>query len=167
MKGPGLRIEIDVRREWCCPTCGQHQRWSTEITAPFCFCVRNGVPMMLVEGRRPGRLDLRPELRSVLDRIQGGEEIPRLIPLVSGESEVGAFGGGKPRGRQPRPERINERSSEPPPEKVKRLQEPETPAPTKRAVTTEGSSPLARMQTPEEDEFGAGLGGETAAPKSP
>ncbi len=159
MKGPGLRIEIDVRRAWRCPTCGQNQRWPTDITAPRCFCVRDGVPMKLAEGQRPGRLDLRPELRSVLDRIQGGEEIARLVSLISGESDAGA----KPRGRPPRPERYGDRSNEPPrdprPQETIDSVMPE-PLPTPPPPTMTTAAPTAPPpQTPSHtvDDFGAGI----------
>ena len=160
MKGPGLRIEIDVRRVWRCPTCGQNQRWPTDITAPRCFCVRDGVPMKLAEGQRSGRLYLRPELRSVVDRIQGGEEIPRLMSPITAESDAGP----KSRSRPPRPERYDDRSHEPPREP--RPQEtsdsampeplPTPPPPTMTTAAPEASPP----QTPSaaDDDFGAGLG---------
>ncbi len=142
MKGPGLRIEIDVRRAWRCPTCGHNQRWPTDITAPRCFCVRDGVPMKLNEGQRPGRLHLRPELRSVVDRIQGGEEIPRLSsPLVSSDSD----GGSRSRNRPPRPDRDERRQDEPPRE----LRPPET----QLAVMKDPVAPADRGQAPQNSEL--------------
>ena len=161
MKGPGLRIEIDVRRAWRCPTCGQNQRWPTDITAPRCFCVRDGVAMKLAEGQRPGRLDLRPELRSVLDRIQGGEEIPRLMSPIAGESDTGA----KSRGRPSRPERYADRANEPPreprPQETSDSAMPE-PLPTPLPPTMTTAAPEAPpLQTPPpavDDDFGAGIG---------
>ena len=160
MKGPGLRIEIDVRRAWRCPTCGQNQRWPTDITAPRCFCVRDGVPMKLAEGQRAGRLDLRPELRSVLDRIQGGEEIPRLMSPISAESDSGA----KSRGRPPRPDRDRDRSNELPresrPQESSESVMPE-PTPASPTLTTTAPATLAastpQPPSPDEDDFGAGL----------
>ena len=162
MKGPGLRIEIDVRRAWHCPTCGQNQRWSTDITAPRCFCVRDGVPMKLAEGQRAGRLDLRPELRSVLDRIQGGEEIPRLMSPISAESDSGA----KSRGRPPRPDRDRDRDRSNELPRESRPQEssdsvmPE-PTPASPTLTTTAPATLAasipQPPSPGEDDFGAGL----------
>ena len=161
MKGPGLRIEIDVRREWRCPTCGQNQRWPTDITAPRCYCSRDGVPMKLAEGQRPGRLDLRPELRAVLDRIQGGEEIPRLMSLISGESDAGAS---RTRGRPPRPEQYGDRTNAAPREPRRQeesapimpepLPVPTPPSPTISAPVV----PAPPTPSPADDEFGAGLG---------
>lgn len=159
MKGPGLRIEIDVRRAWRCPTCGQNQRWPTDITAPRCFCVRDGVPMKLAEGQRPGRLDLRPELRSVLDRIQGGEEIPRLMSPISADSDAG----GKSRGRPPRPERYGDRSNEPPreprPQELSEAAKPEQPTTPLPPTMTAAEPAVPPPQTPPHnvDDFGAGI----------
>ena len=162
MKGPGLRIDVDVRRAWLCPVCGQGQRLTMDITAPRCLCVRDGVPMKLAEGQRPGRLALRLELRSMLDRIQGGEEFPRLASPLDSESD----GGSKSRNRSPRPERSGGYADRPP-------REPQSVEP-QDAVTTDPVIPLASAppvatatpRPPElpDDDFGAGLGaGETSA----
>lgn len=168
MKGPGLRIDVDVRRAWRCPVCGQGQRLAMDITAPRCPCVRDGVPMKLAEGQRPGRLDLRPELRSMLDRIQGGEEFPRLTSPLTSDSEgasrdggSGGYGGAKSRNRPPRPERSSGYPDRPP-------REPR-PAEPQVAVTTEAIAapapppavaepPPPSPVSPDEDDFGAGLG---------
>lgn len=164
MKGPGLRIDVDVRRAWRCPTCGQSQRLPTDSTAPRCLCIRDGVPMKLDEGQRLGRLFLRPELRSIVDRIQAGEEFTRLMPVVSAESEPGGFGGAKPKSRPPRPERSGERPDE------RRSEPPRGPrppqAPTSKArepappTQTSPTPPVSPPQTssPADDDFGAGLG---------
>lgn len=158
MKGPGLRIEIDVRRGWRCPTCGQKQRWPTDITAPRCYCVREGVPMKLDEGQRPQPHDVRPEIRSVLDRIQAGEVFPRMTSLITAESEAGT----KPRGRPPRPERHDDRANDPPREPRPRTgSQPSAmteapPSPPAAAPTMTTSARPA--SPPEEDDFGAGIG---------
>lgn len=170
MKGPGLRIEIDVRRAWRCPTCGQSQRLTMDITAPRCFCVRDGVPMKLVEGQRPDRLDLRPELRSMLDRIQGGEEFARMTSPLTDDSERGSHdGGSRPRDRPPRPERSSGNENRPP-------REPRPAEAPQVAVTAEpmavpvpsqvvAEPPPRSPASPDEDDFGAGLGvGEPSAP---
>ena len=166
MKGPGLRIDVDVRRAWLCPVCGQGQRLTMDITAPRCLCVRDGVPLKLAEGQRPGRLALRPELRSMLDRIQGGEEFPRRASPLDSDGGSGGYGGSKSRSRSPRPERSGGYADRPP-------GEPQSVEP-QGEVTTDPEIPLASTQpvvtaTPQapelpDDDFGAGLGaGETSA----
>ncbi len=171
MKGPGLRIDVDVRRAWRCPVCGQGQRLTMDITAPRCPCVRDGVPMKLAEGQRPVRLNLRPELRSMLDRIQAGEEFPRMTSPLTDDSEGGSggYGGSKSRSRAPRPDRSSGVADRPPREA--------RPEGSKSAASAEsiGSStppqvaakPPPQLPVPrDEDDFGAGLGvGETSAPQ--
>jgi hypothetical protein len=50
MKGPGLRLDLDVRRRWECPVCGQCLPLSGHITQAECFCRGDGpVAMKLVE----------------------------------------------------------------------------------------------------------------------
>ena len=162
MKGPGLRIEIDVRRAWLCPTCGQGARLTMDITAPRCPCVRDGVPMKLAEGQRPGRLALRPELRSMLDRIQGGEEFPRTTSPLTEESESGSggYGNSKSRGRPPRPERSGGPPDRPPHE-PRPAEEPQSSVTTEPTVLPAPPQTAAtpQPQTTPDDDFGAGLGG--------
>ena len=38
MKGPGLRIDLDVRRVWKCAKCGRIARTSGQVTAQRCGC---------------------------------------------------------------------------------------------------------------------------------
>ena len=177
MKGPGLRIDVDVRRAWLCPVCGQGQRLTMDITAPRCLCVRDGVPMKLAEGQRPSRLSLRPELRSMLDRIQGGEEFPRMSSPLTSDSEgaprEGGYGGSKSRNRPPRPERSGGDADQPPREprpSEKQVTSQEGEAPAEPQVVANGEIVAAPMPpqepvappprppvTQENDDFGAGL----------
>ncbi len=168
MKGPGLRIDVDVRRAWRCPVCGQSQRLTMDITAPRCQCVRDGVPMKLAEGQRPSRLDLRPELRSMLDRIQGGEEFPRMTSPLTSDSEgapreggPGGYGGGKPRSRPPRPERTGGPADRPPRED-RREDAPQAGPPAEPVVASAPTQVVVDRPPPapakqNEDDFGAGL----------
>ena len=189
MKGPGLRIDVDVRRAWLCPVCGQGQRLTMDITAPRCLCVRDGVPMKLAEGQRPGRLSLRPELRSMLDRIQGGEEFPRMSSPLTSDSEgapreggSGGYGGSKSRNRPPRPERSGGDADQPPREprpSERQLTSQEGEAPAEPQVVANAeivAAPIASSMPPQEpvappprppvtqadDDFGAGLSTDNA-----
>jgi hypothetical protein len=51
MKGPGLRLLIDVRRAWKCPRCGYEERVGAEVTTVACPCCP-GVNMKLIEEKR-------------------------------------------------------------------------------------------------------------------
>jgi hypothetical protein len=55
MKGPGMRIDLDVRRVWECPACGRRRRAEGSVTALKCVCQPDGVQMKLIEGRRTVR----------------------------------------------------------------------------------------------------------------
>lgn len=171
MKGPGLRIDIDVRRAWLCPTCGKGQRLTMDITAPRCPCVRDGVPMKLAEGLRPGPKALRTDLRSMVDRIQAGEEFARLTsPITSegeGASRDGGYGGGRSRNRPPRQDRPDDRNesrppreprSDAPPEPRQEVPVVETPPtiepPPQLATSTPPPPPTS---VPDDDDFGAGI----------
>ena len=53
MKGPGMRLELDVRRVWRCPSCGREARSGGGVVTKICGCTREGVAMRLVELPRP------------------------------------------------------------------------------------------------------------------
>ncbi|MFN0052225.1 MAG: hypothetical protein ACKV0T_08535 [Planctomycetales bacterium] len=47
MKGPGVRIDLDVRRVWLCPRCGKRSRTVGGVTSQRCGCVDGGAWMTL------------------------------------------------------------------------------------------------------------------------
>jgi hypothetical protein len=53
MKGPGMRLELDVRRVWRCPACSREARSEGGVVAKICGCTKEGVAMRLVELPRP------------------------------------------------------------------------------------------------------------------
>jgi hypothetical protein len=66
MKGPGLRVNLDVRRLWQCPLCGAERRAAASVTALRCGCTPERPRMRLVEVRRHVRPEPKP-LDLVLD----------------------------------------------------------------------------------------------------
>lgn len=180
MKGPGLQIDLDVRRAWKCPTCGRVLRLGLEVTAPRCFCVRDGVRMKLIEDPQWGRKLLRPEVRAVLERIQAGEEFPRLPSSIPSDSQAvpreaqPGDEGLRPGNRPQRPDRSAHRSNRPPreapPPDRERPSAPQTSV-TKAASNIDASTPpppAAKPAFPESpDDFGAGLGIEDEDSVSP
>ena len=60
MKGPGLRIELDVRRTWRCPRCGGERRAGAHVTSLTCSCAPDKPQMQLVEGQRRVRPEPKP-----------------------------------------------------------------------------------------------------------
>lgn len=67
MRGPGLRLDLDVRREWTCPECRLQRRLPGEISIAYCPCREGGVMMQLTADppvlRRAERLNPLPFLK--------------------------------------------------------------------------------------------------------
>jgi hypothetical protein len=59
MKGPGMRLDLDVRRVWRCPACGHERRTSGDRTIVPCTTCPERPLMSLVERKRSPR-PLRP-----------------------------------------------------------------------------------------------------------
>jgi hypothetical protein len=55
IKGPGLKVKLDVRRGWECPACGRRVQRQGDITAYQCHCQEPPVWMRLVEAQRENR----------------------------------------------------------------------------------------------------------------
>lgn len=77
MKGPGLRLLIDVRREWKCPRCGYEEHVGAQTTAVACPCCP-GFYMKLIERRKVfadelQRLRDRPKLMAESDDVSADE----------------------------------------------------------------------------------------------
>jgi hypothetical protein len=47
VKGPGVRIDLDVRRIWKCPRCGRVARTAGHAVSQRCGCADDGVWMQL------------------------------------------------------------------------------------------------------------------------
>lgn len=60
MKGPGLRLDLDVRRMWRCPRCGRERRADASVTALTCGCAPDHPRMQLVEIQRRVRPEPKP-----------------------------------------------------------------------------------------------------------
>lgn len=92
MKGPGIRIDLDVRRLWRCPRCGDERKATGTLTARVCpraECA--GVWMKLIEPLR------KPVLRYVAPpHVPIPEEPEAPARSASGEN------GGRPSRRQRR-----------------------------------------------------------------
>jgi hypothetical protein len=53
MKGPGFRLDLDVRRLWECPACGTRLKMPASVVQLDCDCRGESSPAMrLVEGLR-------------------------------------------------------------------------------------------------------------------
>ena len=52
MKGPGIRYDVDIRRLWECPICGNQIRHLGNVTARRCSCENGKNWMTLIEEDR-------------------------------------------------------------------------------------------------------------------
>ena len=65
MKGPGNRIDLDVRRIWECPRCHKQRRANGDVVSLRCGCTGDGESMRLVEKQRLVR-----SFADVVERVQ-------------------------------------------------------------------------------------------------
>ena len=81
MKGPGSRIDLDVRRVWRCPVCGRRAKAEGGVTSKRCFCTPEGTWMKLVEERRQIRdpFALRDPLSGTGGAVDDEEELPASV----------------------------------------------------------------------------------------
>lgn len=49
MRGPGLRLPLEVRRTWLCPQCGKERKVPGDQAQVRCGCTADGVLMKLVQ----------------------------------------------------------------------------------------------------------------------
>lgn len=55
MKGPGVRIDLDVRRSWRCPKCGRVAKFLGDVVSLRCNCSSEQVLMQLTDQQRRPR----------------------------------------------------------------------------------------------------------------
>ena len=60
MKGPGMRLDLDVRRVWECPRCQRRRKTQGQIVSQVCYCTNDGTWMRLVEEKRNVRTIVLP-----------------------------------------------------------------------------------------------------------
>jgi hypothetical protein len=157
IKGPGLRIDIDVRRVWRCPSCGQTQKLPSSATSARCGCTREGVALRLTEESRSPRLCLRAEIRSVIDRLLAGEQFSRLtaMPRLPSGDDVpfgdGVVANGSSEVRtscEPQRDQENDRPLEPPSREVQPAEEaPPGPTSGESVATPPASETFAEDAT--------------------
>src|SRR5262245_7178595 len=80
VKGPGLRIDLDVRRIWCCAKCGKTVRTAVQVVAQRCGCA--DAPWMSLQPpvkREP----FRPPVREPLPDVEAPLEQPAGTTAVA------------------------------------------------------------------------------------
>ncbi len=147
MKGPGMRLDLDVRRLWRCPSCGAERRTSGDRTVLRCAACSDHPLMALIEGARPVRpaaqpLDLTIELHP--DDVDAPPALPAGMTTepATGESRQQSAPERvtpPPRPKQSRPER-QKRSSK---RKNRRRSRKDTNKDTESSPSAGASSPPA------------------------
>src|SRR4051794_22406831 len=93
MRGPGIKLDLDVRRLWTCPACHRQRRLPGDVATPLCPCREEGVIMQLTADsrllRRAERItplpyvkQPRPEGWSIPEPVAetAAEPVPRPLP---------------------------------------------------------------------------------------
>jgi len=93
MKGPGIRLDNDIRRVWQCPKCQQQMKTGGNVTSNRCRCEPNGVVMALVEPRRQVRTFPAPPLEPPepepdddISEVADERESPAATPIEEPET---------------------------------------------------------------------------------
>jgi hypothetical protein len=60
MRGPGIRLDLDVRRKWLCPVCGMERKTQGDVTAVECQCSPAAPQMRLIDSIRTPRPERKP-----------------------------------------------------------------------------------------------------------
>ena len=87
MKGPGLRLELDVRRIWRCSKCGRTVRTQGQVTAQRCSCTSDPVQWMNLElaaKKEPFRAPVREHLPEAWEVEES--TAPPIAPPAAAES---------------------------------------------------------------------------------
>lgn len=183
MRGPGVRLDLDVRRVWQCPACQRTRRLHGDLTAVHCQCP--GEPWMQLVQERIPRLKLQNLLQDRELTVESfqltEEELARPLPGRIRRRGPGPRPGEEPPGnnagpettandrptgrdrntREPRPEAPQQPTAG---ESPNRSQPPRPPRGTKKPrphdrpvpPTDLGQSPTESHPT-DVDEFSAGL----------
>jgi hypothetical protein len=89
VKGPGLRIGLDVRRVWRCAKCGRTVRTAVQVVAQRCGCSEAGNWMVLQPPVK--REPFCPPVREPLVD-PGAEDAPVTVPVEAAGDETGGAG---------------------------------------------------------------------------
>lgn len=97
MRGPGYRLDYDIRRLWRCPRCNAERRVAGTVTTVRCLRCQGDVQLALVQER----------LDTFAPRLPPAPIPEPLVSTTDGMMDHGGRGGGGAKGgnRGPRPER--------------------------------------------------------------
>jgi hypothetical protein len=100
MRGPGMRLGLDVRRLWQCPQCGAQRKLPADVTSVRCSACSVAPFMQIVEPPRrprPAPKPLNPFLTIDLDTPEEGEErSPATTVMTAATTETVTVGDSAP-----------------------------------------------------------------------
>jgi type IV secretory pathway VirB10-like protein len=146
MKGPGMRIDLDVRRHWRCPGCGTERHTPGQVTFVRCHFCKDHPAMSLLEQPRPLR-EPSPPLDLIIDLHPDDVDAPAFVPVHLREPEP-----------TPPAETITQILAEPP-------SAPEQPPEPAAAAAEEAAAAEAPEVAQEAEETLPEASGEEAAPE--
>ncbi|MDA1017846.1 MAG: hypothetical protein O3A00_25740 [Planctomycetota bacterium] len=149
MKGPGFRLDLDIRRKWICPKCGDIRHSGGHFTAQFCTCQDGGTWMALQELPKIHRISLpRPSTPIKFE----DEPIEEPVPVIAAPVDVVQddfvveIDGGSSEDTQPEvafAAGLDAEEATPEPASSSELQEPQLDAEIAAAVETQAESVTA------------------------
>ncbi|REJ70937.1 MAG: hypothetical protein DWQ34_23735 [Planctomycetota bacterium] len=89
MRGPGMRLDYDMRRTWRCPACGSERKAGGRVTSLPCRCSGDEVWMKLIEVRRwrpPDPKPIDPYVDFEFSEEEAAPE-PKPAPIVTPPEE--------------------------------------------------------------------------------
>jgi hypothetical protein len=157
MKGPGLRIDLDVRRVWRCAKCGKTVRTPVQVVAQRCAC--SDAPWMTLQPpvkREP----FRPPVREPLPEIDAAPEHP--VPATfAADVPIGEPSAAALPAAEPAPDGFPAESSLSVATITPSATEPPAAPPEAAVAEPPASAPSGTEPAPVHsppDDFGAGLG---------
>jgi hypothetical protein len=88
MKGPGIRYDIDVRRVWECPACGNRMKFLGNITAHRCSCSAKEWMRLIIE-RSDREFPVRDKIVIPEEEyVEPVEETPETEPATEASEAV-------------------------------------------------------------------------------
>ncbi len=100
IKGPGLRLDLDVRREWQCPECNRLWKTEGDVISLRCHCHAPGPWMKLIEREHellaenypfPQKIERSDEAKTP-DDVNAEDFLPTDSPGVKTEGSHSADG---------------------------------------------------------------------------
>ena len=150
MKGPGLRIDLDVRRVWRCSKCGRIVRTLGQVTAQRCGCTEAAQWMQLQPAvkKEPFRAPAREHLLEEW-------EVAELAVAPAGQPEVAEAPAALEQPGESPPQTLGQPASDPAPAAMA-----ENPAAESGLVdesATKDPAPAPDPAIPPPDAFGTGV----------